>query len=197
MKRRWLKVKRINPWVVLAFVGLAALAFIGRTQIAEAITVSEQYVFNGRVFFRQTEQHYGTESHSGTESHTGAVTNSGETALDGDITVGSGATFIPTYADVTLTSPAKTINVASKYFIDLNTDANATGVYPVGGALNQRIHVKMHLTGSATVRLDSGTSMTLNGSNLTFTEGTADNFDLECNDADGDGWTLVTQNGGA
>jgi hypothetical protein len=106
----------------------------------------------------------------------------------GSILIG-GDVKIPTLTEVTLTSPTVTFSAVNKHFIDLTADANLTGIYPTGGTLRQVLFIHSG-TGSNTMRLDDGTSMTIGG-NITLTEGQGDWLMLRCTSADGDEWERI------
>jgi hypothetical protein len=123
-------------------------------------------------------------------------------ASGGALNVAAGGTLTTTgnrvqpATAVELTSPTVTFSGAGKNKITLTSDANLTGVRPTGGTLGQHLLIRTG-AGSNTMRLDSGASMTLNGSNLTFTESQNDNVELECTNAEGDEWRLLWHNGGS
>jgi len=117
----------------------------------------------------------------------GAATFASTVGITGTTTQGP---LVLTASAVALTSPTVTFSAANKGLITLTSDANLTGIYPTGGTLNQVITI-ISGTGSNTMRLDDGTSMSI-GANVTLTEAQNDAITLLCNEADGDGWLAVS-----
>lgn len=96
----------------------------------------------------------------------------------------------PDYTAASLTSPTVTIDASTSSYFTVTSDANQTGVTFSGAALGQLIYVRTG-AGSNTVRFDDGTSMSLGGSDITFTEGQDDVGCFRCIDADGDEFERV------
>jgi hypothetical protein len=124
----------------------------------------------------------------------GAVTNSGTLAQSGAVTLtgdvaATGAMEVYTPTAVALTSPTATFSVAGASWFTLTSDANLTGVYPIGGTLNQVVYIEGG-AGSNTIQFNDGAAMTI-GSNYVITEGQGDMLTLKCTHADGDEWKMV------
>lgn len=96
----------------------------------------------------------------------------------------------PTYTATALTSPTVTIDVSASSYYTITTDENQIGITFTGGALGQLVYFRTG-AGENTLRLDDGTSMSLGGSDITFTEGHDDVGCLRCVDEDGDEWERV------
>lgn len=119
------------------------------------------------------------------------LTVTDDATLSGDT---NAVRLVPTWTDVSLSSPTKTWTAASSSWFVLNSDANQTGHYPTGGSLGQVIWIRSG-TGSNTMRFDDGTSLTL-GANKTLTEGQGDTLGLVCVSSDGDEWALLSDGSG-
>ena len=109
-----------------------------------------------------------------------SVTN--ELAVPGALNA-TGATtvneFIFTAGAVSLTSPTVTFSADGLSYITLNSDANQTGVNPVGGVAGQTIIVVAG-AGSNTMQFDDNSTTLSLGGNIVLTEGTGDNLSLLC-----------------
>lgn len=95
--------------------------------------------------------------------------------------------YVLTAQEVEITSPSTTFSAAGAYRIELTSDQNVTGVYPIGGVVDQVIIIEPG-AGSNTIQFDNGTTTTLNGANVILTEGTTDTLTLICIDASGPRW---------
>lgn len=97
--------------------------------------------------------------------------------------------YVLTAQEVEITSPSTTFSAAGAYRIELTSDQNVTGVYPVGGVVDQVIVIEPG-AGSNTIQFDNGTTTVLNGANVILTEGTTDTLTLICIDATTPRWKI-------
>lgn len=121
-------------------------------------------------------------------------TNAGSLTLGTTLDVTGASTFnevILTAGAVSLTSPTVTFSADGLGYIVLNSDANQTGVNPIGGFAGQVI-VVVGGAGSNTMQFDdNGTTLSLGG-NIVVTEGTGDALTLLCVTAPGN-WTRIAE----
>lgn len=117
----------------------------------------------------------------GAATLSGANTISGATDFTGQLTVSS--RFILTEDAVSLTSPTTTISLVGRGYIELNSDANVTGVTFTNGSVGQVVIIVTG-AGSNTIRFDdNGVDLALGG-NITLTEGQADSLTIICTATD-------------
>jgi hypothetical protein len=152
---------------------LSHLAGIGITYDGTTVTVSKAFTASG------TNTLSGATTLSGAVTSTSTFQNTGNSQPIGTIALAA-----------SLTSPTVTFNAGNASVATLNSDANATGIYPTNGKVWQTVLIKSG-AGSNTMRFDDGTSMTLGG-NITLTEGQNDILTLVCTSADGDEWAAVS-----
>ncbi len=98
--------------------------------------------------------------------------------------------YVLTAQEVEITSPSTTFSAANAYLIELTSDQNVTGVYPIGGILNQVIKI-VPGAGSNTIQFDHGTTCVLHGENIILTEGTTNTLTLICFDATTPRWKIL------